>query len=163
MTMAHDELSPSPMLNKVQLSDTEVLYLVERLQMQDHMNPEDIPNTIAELENFYTFLKNNNDAMAVPSPMVDKAWHQHILNTKMYNTFSRQHFGIEILHHAPFWTGNIAEVKARLPVDVEVAVLETYKSIVAMLGIENVNKTVWLIDEVELDRLLRPSARHSEL
>ncbi|CAF3052589.1 unnamed protein product [Rotaria sp. Silwood2] len=153
-TMAHNELSSISMLNEVQLSSTEVLYLAECLQMKENMNREDTFNTIVELEHFYTLIKNNKNAGGAPSPIVDKAWHQHILNTKMYNSFSHQHFGIEILHHVPFWSGNIAEMKTRWDVNGEPTALETYNGIVAMLGMENVNKTVWLMDDDELDRFL---------
>ncbi|CAF1395560.1 unnamed protein product [Rotaria sp. Silwood1] len=142
------------MLDKVQLSNTDVLYLTERLQMKEHMNREDTLNTIVELEHFYTFLKNNNKGMGAPSPMVDKAWHHHILNTKMYNTFSHQHFGIEILHHVPFWSGNIADIEEMWSIDAEPAPLETYNGITAMLGVDNVNKTVWLISKDDLNRFL---------
>ncbi|CAF4955666.1 unnamed protein product [Rotaria sp. Silwood1] len=154
MIIAHDELSPSLMLNEVQLSNTEVLYLAERLQIKEHMNREDTFNTIVELEHFYPLLKNNKKGMGAPSPMVDKAWHHHILNTKMYNAFSRQHFGIEILHHVPFWSGNIADMEEMWGVDGEPAPLEAYNALVGMLGIENVNKTVWLMNEDELNRFL---------
>ncbi|CAF2689039.1 unnamed protein product [Rotaria sp. Silwood2] len=72
----------------------------------------------------------------------------------MYNTFSRQHFGREIVHHVPFWSGNIADIEETWGVDGEPAPLETYNTIVVMLGFENVNKTVWLMNEDDLDRFL---------
>ncbi|CAF3052632.1 unnamed protein product [Rotaria sp. Silwood2] len=154
ITILHDELSSASALHEVRLSNTEVLYLSERLQIKEHMNREDTLNTIIELEHFYTLLKNTNNEMCAPSPMVDKAWHQHILHTTMYNTFSRQHFGREIVHHVPFWSGNIADIEETWGVDGEPAPLETYNIIVVMLGFENVNKTVWLMNEDELNRFL---------
>ena len=75
------------MLNKVQLSDTEVLYLNERLQIKEYMSREDALNTIIELKHFYTLVKNNYGGMWESLAMVDKAWLYHILNTEMYNTF----------------------------------------------------------------------------
>ncbi|CAF3050066.1 unnamed protein product [Rotaria sp. Silwood2] len=154
MTIAHDELSSALMLNEVQLSNTEVLYLAECLQNKEHMYREDALNTIAELEHFYSVLKNTNFEMSVPSPMVDKAWHQHILNTKMYNIFSRQHFGLEILHHLPFWSGNTGNMEEIWGVGGEPSLLDVYNAIVVMFGFENVNKTVWLMDEDDLNRFL---------
>ncbi|CAF3817360.1 unnamed protein product [Rotaria sp. Silwood1] len=67
------------------------------------MSPEDALNSILELENYYTGLKNNINGS--PSEMIDKAWHAHILHTKMYFRFSQAAFG-KYLHHIPFWSGN---------------------------------------------------------
>jgi len=63
------------------------------------MNREDALNSIIELENYYTGLKNK--LQGSPSEMVDKAWHAHILNTPMYFDFSETKFG-KYLHHSPF-------------------------------------------------------------
>jgi hypothetical protein len=98
-----DEISSTSVLDEVQLSNTELSYLGERLQLKGRMSFDDALNTIIELKHFYTLLKNDNSPLYSPSLMVDKAWHQHILHTKMYNNFSCQHFGIEFLHHVPFW------------------------------------------------------------
>ena len=69
------------------------------------MSPKDALNTIIELEYFYTLIKNKYDDVWIPSAMVDKAWHHHILHIQMYNIFSGKHFGKEILHHTPFLRG----------------------------------------------------------
>jgi hypothetical protein len=158
MTSANDEV----LLNLVQLSDTEVLYLNECLQNKEYMTREDSLNTIIELEHFYTLMKMNFDGNWVPSAMVDKAWHHHILNTQMYNTFSRQHFGMEIVHHVPFWSGNRENMEKISSVDEEQQLIKQYNTIVSMFGEENVNKTVWFINEDELDRLLSKKTMHIE-
>ena len=158
---ADDDISSTSVLNKVQLSDTEARYLNERLQTKEHMSLDDALNTIIELEHFYTLFKNT-DIMYSPSSMVDKAWHQHILHTTMYNTFSRQHFGIEFLHHLPFWSGNMEEVEKMQGIDGEIDLAATYNILVSMFGLENVNATVWLIDEDEPHRQLSNTMEHIE-
>src|SRR5579871_6606815 len=80
---AHKEILPIPIINEIQLSNTEALYLNECLQGKEHMSYEDTINTIIELEHFYTLIRNSDYSMYLPSLMVDKAWHHHILNTKM--------------------------------------------------------------------------------
>lgn len=136
-------------LINIELSTTEVLYLNERLQHQEHMNDEDALNTIIELEHFYTLIKNTVNGTFAPSTMVDKAWHQHILHTKMYNMFSRQQFGVEVLHHVPFWSGNKEEMMHASAVAEELGPEVTYGRLVLLLGPRNVNATIWLTDEEE--------------
>jgi hypothetical protein len=159
---AHDGISSTSELNKVQLSDTEAGYLNERLQTKEHMSLDDALNTIIELEHFYTLLKNT-DIMYPPSSMVDKAWHQHILHTTMYNNFSREHFGIEFLHHLPFWSGNMEEVEKMQGTDGELGPAATYNILVSMFGLKNVNATVWLMDEDEPHRPLSNTMEHIEI
>ena len=142
----HIETSSTPVINPIKLSDTEVRYLTERLKKHERMCDHDIRYTIAELEHFYTVVKNT-DGMYGPSPIVDKAWHHHILNTKMYNMFSRRHFGIELLHHEPFWSGNEEETEEVLEATDGFSPMSTYDILVTMFGAENVNKTVWLMNE----------------
>jgi hypothetical protein len=109
------------------------MYLNERLQLHEDMNREDALNSIIELENYYTGLKNK--LQGSPSEMVDKAWHAHILNTPMYFRFSQTMFG-KYLHHLPFWSGNREEA-AQL--DDNVPMIQKLKG----FGIENMNETVW--------------------
>ncbi|CAF1357035.1 unnamed protein product [Adineta steineri] len=98
------------------------------------MSPEDALNSILELENYYTGLKNNINGS--PSEMVDKAWHAHILNTKMYFRFSEAAFG-RYFHHVPFWSGNM-EMEAQF--DNSMSMFERLNA----LGVENMNETVWM-------------------
>jgi hypothetical protein len=163
ITSARDEISRTSVLNEVQLSDTEVLYLNECLQSKEYMCPEDALNTIIELEHFYTLVKNKYGGKWEPSVMVDKVWHHHILNTQMYSTFSRQHFGMEILHHIPFWSGNRQNLAKTSGAEEEYDVIQQYNTMVSMFGLKNVNKTVWFISEDELDRLLSKPTSHIEL
>jgi hypothetical protein len=142
----HVEMSSMPVT--IKLSDIEVRYLTERLQKHEYMCDYDAKNTITELEHFYTVLKNKVGAYE-PSAMVDKAWHHHILNTKMYSIFSRRHFGLEILHHVPFWSGNEKEVAEQSNTNKEFDFIDTYNTLVSMFGSENVNETVWFMIEDE--------------
>jgi hypothetical protein len=158
---ARDDIPSTSVLNKVQLSDTEAHYLNERLQTKEHMSLDDALNTIIELKHFYSLTKNT-DIKYSPSPMVDKAWHQHILHTTMYNKFSRQHFGIEFLHHLPFWSGNMEEVEKMQDIDGEKGPAATYNILVSMFGLKNVNATVWLMDEDEPHRPLSNTMEHIE-
>ena len=160
ITLAHDEICLLPVSGMVHLSDTEVLYLNECLQSKEYMSREDALNTIIELEHFYTLIKNDYNGIWTPSAMVDQAWHHHILNTQMYNTFSRQHFGREILRHIPFWSGNKQSMQTISDEDEDHRLIKQYNTMVAMFGLENVNKTVWFLTEDELHRLLLKRAAH---
>ncbi|CAF1462748.1 unnamed protein product [Didymodactylos carnosus] len=77
-----------------------------------------------------------NGLVGSPSEMVDKAWHAHILNTRMYFKFSEAMFGT-YLHHVPFWSDNIEEQMAYS--DSEVPMYVKLKE----LGIQDLNETVW--------------------
>ncbi|CAF1435437.1 unnamed protein product [Rotaria sordida] len=124
---------PALCFDIVTIPDEDLLYLNERLQIHEHMSREDALNSILELENYYTGVKNK--LRGSPSEMVDKAWHAHILNTKMYFRFSETEFG-RYLHHLPFWSGNVEEA-ARFDDDIPM-----FGKLNA-LGIENMNETVW--------------------
>ncbi|CAF3481555.1 unnamed protein product [Rotaria sp. Silwood1] len=124
---------PALCFDIVTIPDEDLLYLNERLQLHEHMSREDALNSILELENYYTGLKNNLPGS--PSEMVDKAWHAHILNTKMYFRFSERAFG-RYLHHLPFWSGNMEEATQF------VDAISMFEKLNA-LGIENMNQTVW--------------------
>lgn len=131
----------------VQLSTTEIEYLSERLQYEEHMSSDDAINTIIELEHFYTLTKNNPNDVFSPSTMVDKAWHQHILHTQMYNMFSRKHFDREVFHHVPVWSGNTEEIKQISSIDGEFSSDITFNRLVSMFGSNNVNSTIWMVIE----------------
>ena len=142
---AHDEVvSATRPFEEVILSDTELKYLNERLQLKDHLSRDDAINSILELEHFYTLLKNDERSYS-PSAMVDLAWHQHILHTVMYSNFSQKHFNVDFVHHLPFWSGNveIVEEAERLNPGKNGADA-TYEAIVELFGKDRVNATVWL-------------------
>ncbi|CAF1457758.1 unnamed protein product [Adineta steineri] len=147
ISIAIEPVSMSSMPTKIKLSDIEVRYLTERLKKHEHMCDYDAKNTITELEHYYTVLKNKDGAYE-PSAMVDRAWHHHILHTKMYNMFSRQHFGMELLHHVPFWSGNEKEnVGKSSNGKKEFDFIDTYETVVSIFGSQNVNETVWYMIE----------------
>jgi hypothetical protein len=147
ITSAHHEISSTSKFINIQLSIMEVLYLNERRQYQEHMSHDDALSSVIELEHFYTLIKNNANATFSPSAMVDKAWHQHILHTEMYNMFSRQHFGVELLHHIPFWSGNVEEVEQISNTEGESSAEITYNMLVSIFGLNNVNATIWFTNE----------------
>lgn len=142
----HIEMVSTSDISQVKLSDLEVRYLTERLKKHENMCDYDIRYTIIELEHFYTAVKNSNN-MYEPSAMMDKAWHHHILNTKMYRIFSRRHFAIEILHHIPFWSGVDEQIENLSDGNQVLDSIETYHTLVSIFGSENINKTVWFMKE----------------
>jgi hypothetical protein len=148
IAIAEDEISSTREVVEIKLSDVEVRYLTERLRDKEYMSEPDIEHTIVELEHFYTILANN-EGLFEPSEMVDKAWHHHILNTRMYGDFSRLNFGMDILHHMPYWSGNTEEVEEMASSDGEFDAMATYNALVSMYGSENVNKTVWVESQNE--------------
>ena len=66
-----------------------------------HLKDEDIDLVFQALRDyFYICFLAKNKAVAMPSQVVDVAWHEFILITKEYETFSSQAFG-KFLHHTP--------------------------------------------------------------
>lgn len=112
--------------------DTE--YIVERLEKYEHMNREDALSCVAELAHYYTALKHGK--IGSPSPMVDKAWHTHILNTPMYMEFTKSEFG-RYVHHVPYWSGHQSDGTEE----------DIYEYLVNQLGVEYINATMWNRDE----------------
>ncbi len=123
-----------PLEQRVKLPSTDHHYILERLQVEGMML-EDAENTILELENYYTGLKNG--IQSGPSFVVDQAWHTHILNTRMYFDFTQKTFG-QYIHHAPQWSGNA-----------ETPTLFAYPDLVA-IGLKNLNRTIWFSDSIAL-------------
>ncbi|CAM2711201.1 unnamed protein product [Rotaria socialis] len=72
MVLAHDEIS---------------------LTNKEYMSREDGLDATSELEHFYTSVKNHYSGDWVPSAMVDKAWHHHILNIQMVASCSGPKWG----------------------------------------------------------------------
>ena len=68
--------------------------------------------------------------------------HHHFFNIQMYNMFSRQHFGMEILHYVPLWSGNMQNLAKMLGAGEESNSLKQYNNLILMFDIENVNKTI---------------------
>ncbi|CAF3644943.1 unnamed protein product [Rotaria sordida] len=129
--------------------DEDLIYINERLQLKVHMNREDALNSIIELENYYTGLKNNLHGS--PSEMVDEAWHAHILNTPMYFRFSTAEFG-SYLHHIPFWSGNRKQTGQ---LNDDISMLEKLKK----LGIQNINETPCCCQYAQIN-CLKPTQRY---
>lgn len=139
-----DAVLATPTFEIVLLPEDDMGYINERLQMKERMSLDDAINTIIELEHFYTLLKNHEKKTHRPSFMVDSAWHHHILFTEMYGNFSRKFFGMDILTHLPFWSGNIHElVDAEKQNPGQNGPRATYRLLVKLFGKENVNETVW--------------------
>lgn len=129
------------------IPDKDIQYLYERLQTVEHMSETDALNTILELENYYTGAKNG--LLGEPSEMVDKAWHEHILNTAMYFNFCESNFGY-YLHHTPYWTGGNDDETMQTIVsspDFQTSMYTKLKN----LGIANLNETVWIYKTNELN------------
>ena len=159
ITSTDDQISTAPKLPIVELSSTEVHYLNERLQDEEHMGRDDAMNTIIELEHSYTLIKMNDKGTFSPSAMVDKAWHQHILHTQMYNTFSRRHFSIEFLRHVPFWSGNDEEMEQISTSEGDSSAVISYNKLVSVFGLTNINSTVWLLREDESNNSMEKTLR----
>lgn len=49
---------------------------------------------------FMEQIKAHPEKEHIPSPLVDKIWHEHILDTKAYSKFCNEFFGT-YLHHTP--------------------------------------------------------------
>ncbi|CAF3802506.1 unnamed protein product [Rotaria sordida] len=111
------------------------------------MSDTDALNTIIELENYYTGVKN--DLIGEPSEMVDKAWHAHILNTPMYFNFCESNFGY-YLHHIPYWTGGSEDQETQAIVSSLEFQIPMYTKL-KNLGLQHLNETVWTYKSIELN------------
>ncbi|CAF1640677.1 unnamed protein product [Rotaria sp. Silwood1] len=60
---------------------------------------------VYELENFYTGVRDNLWTECGPPFEIDKIFHLHIINTRLYAAFSQATFG-RFLHHSPFWSAH---------------------------------------------------------
>ena len=111
------------------------------------MSKTDALNTIIELENYYTAVRNG--LTGEPSEMIDKAWHAHILNTPMYFDFCDLNFG-HYLHHMPYWTAASEDQETREIVssaDFQIPMHTKLKN----LGVQNLNETIWTYTTDVLD------------
>ena len=72
------------------------------LLVYPHLSKEDLMSVKQELKNFFE-IKNScqSEFIAMPSRVVDIAWHEFILYTKDYHEFCHRAFG-HYLHHNPF-------------------------------------------------------------
>ncbi|CAF1575811.1 unnamed protein product [Rotaria sp. Silwood1] len=115
------------------------------------MSDTDALNTIIELENYYTGVKNG--LIGEPSEMVDKAWHAHILNTPMYFSFCESIFGY-YLHHIPYWTAGSEDQQTQAIVsslDFKIPMYMKLKN----LGIRHLNETIWTYKTSELNNNIK--------
>ncbi len=140
-------LLPYPILcyKAIMIPDNNIQYLYERLQTAEHMSETDALNTIVELENYYTGVKNG--LTGEPSEMVDKAWHAHILNTLVYFNFCQSSFGY-YLHHVPYWTAGSEDEETQAMVsslDFQIPMYTKLKN----LGVSDLNETIWTYKTIE--------------
>ena len=91
-------------VQRVSLPEEDRLYLIEII-MQTHTEiATDRAEELAyELENFYTGVRDNLWTNCGPPSEIDKAFHLHIINTRLYAAFSEATFG-RFLHHSPLWS-----------------------------------------------------------
>ncbi|CAF4269367.1 unnamed protein product, partial [Adineta steineri] len=95
-------------VQKVTLPDADRSYLIELLpQTYKDISADRAQKLVYELENFYTGIRENLWADCGPPYEIDKAFHLHIINTRMYEAFSQVTFG-RFVHHSPFWSAHPA-------------------------------------------------------
>lgn len=68
-------------------------------QKQPHLSDEEVDNVFLILKDFFIFSEREK-RLAMPSKVVDDAWHEFILFTKDYQNFCEKAFGC-FLHHQP--------------------------------------------------------------
>ncbi len=70
------------------------------------LSPQQAARVEQGLQQFFRlFARNNTQALAMPSQLVDALWHEFILDTRAYQTFCQQAFG-RFLHHTPTDSSN---------------------------------------------------------
>ena len=91
-------------INRVTLPDDDRTYLIDLLQQTPHdMTVDRATELLYELENFYTGIRENLWGDCGPPYEIDKAFHLHIINTRLYAAFCESNFG-RFIHHSPFWS-----------------------------------------------------------
>lgn len=93
-------------VEKVRLPDVDRTYLIELLQRTYHdISVNNAQDIVSELENYYTGIGDDIWGNCGPPYQIDKAFHLHIINTRLYAAFSGATFG-RFVHHSPFWSGH---------------------------------------------------------
>jgi len=71
------------------------------LKEYPHLNDNNLNTIIDGLRTYFIIAVNaNNSTIAMPSKVVDLAWHEFLLHTKDYLEFSKKAFG-KFFHHIP--------------------------------------------------------------
>ena len=95
-------------VDRVSLPETDRTYLTELIaQTYEDISRDGAEELVYELENFYTGVRDNLWTDCGPPSEIDKAFHIHIINTRLYAAFSEATFG-RFLHHSPFWSQHVA-------------------------------------------------------
>lgn len=74
-------------------------WFVTRLARDQGWTPEHAARVVGEYQRFIALAASTDDL--TPSAAVDKAWHQHILDTRAYAEFCQNALGRSFLHHRP--------------------------------------------------------------
>jgi len=78
-----------------------------------HLKDSDITLVIKALKEYFAIaILADGKMVAMPSQVVDVAWHEFLLFTKEYQEFSNKAFG-RFFHHYPFENNNIPSSKAK--------------------------------------------------
>jgi len=102
-------------------------------------------SSIVEYKRFLAIKKNYPDLEIAPSPLVDKVWHMHILDTKQYMKDCDYIFG-SYMHHEPSFDPDEKE-------QVEMAkryriTLDAYEKIFGMTAPSNIWPTIPSMEEI---------------
>ena len=80
------------------------LAVSEKLQQSyPHLNEQQINQIISGLRSYFQICNwavEEHDELAMPSQAVDTAWHEFLVDTKLYEDFCQQAFG-QFLYHTP--------------------------------------------------------------
>ena len=99
---------------KKQLDYIENYTFPERIKLKvkeqyDHLTDEELNKVILALRDYFSIAnKANGKTVAMPSRVVDVAWHEFIIITKAYATFSQKAFG-KFFHHIPTESTNATD------------------------------------------------------
>lgn len=113
-------------VNRVTLPDDDQIYLIELLQgTYKDITADDAKELVYELENFYTGVRDNLWDDCGPPYTIDKAFHLHIINTRLYAAFCDVIFG-RFIHHSPFWSKHLPPDNLRERCSTQVQKLREY-------------------------------------
>ena len=87
--------------------------VVDRIEFELGLSEKDAAEVFNDLKKFL-WMASTSSQPSVPSPRIDKAWHEFLMFTEDYQEFCRTMFG-SFLHHIPHTGKNDAGAEATFP------------------------------------------------
>lgn len=98
--MNKDEFSPPSIFKDIQCLLESDETLCDRIAKETHLSYDEVKLLSLELVKFLIIKCTYQDEYILPSQLIDIAWHQFIIHTKLYSDFCQKNFH-RYIHHRP--------------------------------------------------------------